>query len=494
MPALLEDLARRLDTSPEQAEELLQELFDRLRAHAQRTGEFPLPGLGTFAHWEGTWTFEPTEELARSVNHSFADLRPIGVSVSTLPDAPASDDSASDDVETEESTSPASASPGGSIFDRQPDRDPESEERSTRGLFTPERPPDDAAPTPEEASPPASSTDPDRAPSSQPPRGESPDTENDERDVAPASEEDDWSLPEESVSETQPARYSFQAQDYAALPAGYLVHRYSSPSPDALRDASPAPLAAAPDEGFAPTREEAPDTPEARRADDRPGEARTAPDADSQERKGTRRRQSSGNGSWTRWGAVLLTLLLAGGGAWYFVGQQDAGSDATVALQQPEQQSDPSTEDPAPASAAPDGEATSAGDAMTSEGTAPPAPSAASTGAAPDGEATSAGDDTTGEGAFADADRLDRAQGGWTVVVASETAREEAERVARRFAKRFQEQDYPIDILETTVEGTQRFRVVVGQFSSSDQVIQTIEQDTSRLPPDAWGLEIDSGN
>ncbi|PSQ93247.1 MAG: hypothetical protein BRD52_02080 [Bacteroidetes bacterium SW_4_67_19] len=34
----------------------------------------------------------------------------------------------------------------------------------------------------------------------------------------------------------------------------------------------------------------------------------------------------------------------------------------------------------------------------------------------------------------------------------------------------------------------------MGQFSSSDQVIQTIEQDTSRLPPDAWGLEIDSGN
>lgn len=480
MPALLEDLARRLDTSPEQAEELLQELFDRLRAHAQRTGEFPLPGLGTFAHREGTWTFEPTEELARSVNHSFADLRPIGVSVSTLSDDSASDAPASDDVETEESTSPASASPasaspGGSIFDRQPDRAPESEERSTRGLFTPERPPDDAAPTPEEASPPASSTDPDRAPSSQPPRGESPDTESDERDVPPASEEDDWSLPEDSVSETQPARYSFQAQDYAALPAGYLVHRYSSPSPGALRDASPAPLAAAPDEGFAPTREEAPDTPEARRADDRPGEARTAPDADWQERKGTRRRQSSGNGSWTRWGAVLLALLLAGGAAWYFVGQQDAGSDAPVARQQPEQQSDPSTEDPAsaPTGAAPDGEATSADEDTTGEGAAPPSP---------------------GERAFADADRLDRTRGGWTVVVASETAREEAERVARRFAKRFQEQDYPIDILETTVEGTQRFRVVVGQFSSSDQVIQTIEQDTSRLPPDAWGLEIDSGN
>ncbi|PSQ82129.1 MAG: hypothetical protein BRD46_00380 [Bacteroidetes bacterium QS_8_68_15] len=426
MASLIEDLARRLDIPPGQAEQHLAELFDRLREHARHTGEFPLPELGVFTHRDGAWTFEPTETLARSVNRSFADLQPIAVSTSAETDAPSSSATPASDP----STPPESVDSGsGSIFDQPQEAGAEPRGQSSRGLFAPER----------------SSADDDKA-STQ---------EKDSRRLP----EDDSSLEEAAGYPASAPPFPAGERDYAALPAGYLVYRFAAPS--ALDDATLEPLA----------------SPAPARAGEPPAGADPESDAGRTEsarsqREAHRRQRSDRNGrSWTRWGAALLALLLLGIGAWYLVGGQDGGApEASVARQE--------------------------GDAPTETAAPPPA------GSTPDGEAGgAASDDTTGaesapsspgRRAFAEADRLDRAQGGWTVVVTSKTSRAEAKQVARRFAQRFRDADHPIDILETTVDGTPRFRVVVGQFSSSDQALQLIEQDTSRLPADAWGLEMGS--
>lgn len=491
MAPLIEDLARRLDTSPEQARRLLQQLLAELRSQAEREGHTTLRGLGTFSRDDDTWAFEPTETLARSINRSFDDLEPVGVSMRSTPAASASedeslpesapfpeDDPAADEAETaaaqeatertehdlppSEATPPTAEhvpeedapQPGGSIFDRQEDET--GEERPSRGLFTPEPPEgedvSEAAPTPESE---------DRAAEEAPPSQE-PDQKEEIAGTAERTEreEDAWALPGSFRSEAPRPSWN-----YAALPAGYLVHRHTPLEASDLhrgRLVDPAQASFTPPEP--PSQVETPPSP---RAEDRPAEEAPTEKSRPAATAPARGEQPKSSGSGLAWVGGLLVLVLLGGGLWYVLNQQEETPDPSASAPQAQ-------EAPAAAPGPTAGETPAAGDRSTDTTQAAPPPSPA-------------------EQAFADTPRIDRAQGGWTVVVASETTREAAERTAQRFAQRFQAQDYPIDILQATVEGTQRYRVVVGQFDTPDQVIRRIEQDNSRFPQDAWGLEIEPG-
>ena len=517
MASLIEDLARRLDVSPDQARQQLQQLTAQLHQQMQREGQASLPGLGTFSQKDETWTFEPTSALARSVNRSFDDLEPVGVSSQTDPSAaqaagstPAdeekpprpSHEDAPSEKEPLESEPPSKETPeqvtGSSIFDRQEEHRPE-DDPPARGLFS--REPSDTEEDTDESAMPASessgdvSSPPDEEPSkpSTPPSREAPSSEppsettragEDAPPAQHAAEKDAWALPDQPSSEESDTSASLW--DYAALPAGYLVHRSLGVTSDDLHSARLQAVPPAPSDR--PPTPATPERDEERSISTRREEKRSR-QSTSDRRSSTpsrgrppqeaaqRSKKSSGRG----WLVALLILLVAGLGVWYVLGQQGVTTGPLAMFEQEaptEEASTPTSEEPAASTpGTPSSETPSTGEAApaTSNKETAPQPSPA-------------------EQAYNDAPRLDREQGGWTVVVASETSRDAARTAAQRFAQRFQEQGYPIDIVASTVNDTRRFRVVVGQFDSSDQVLQTINENADRFPEDAWALELGSGS
>jgi septal ring-binding cell division protein DamX len=170
-------------------------------------------------------------------------------------------------------------------------------------------------------------------------------------------------------------------------------------------------------------------------------------------------------------------LLVVGLGGWFVLGQQGVAPGPVAAFQQ----GGGSGNAPSEASTGAPGSRSGA--------------AAAADSAAADTAGSTTADPTTEEArAYAQAGRLDRAEGGWTVVVASETSRDTARRAAQQFARQFQDQDYPIDILEATVDGTPRYRVVVGQFSSREAAAQPLQRDGGPFPQGAWTLQVEPGS
>lgn len=78
MPSSFTDtLARRLDRSPEAAEEALRTLAEEVRAEAARGDQFALDGLGVFSQGARTLSFAPEAPLADLVNRHYAGLEPL---------------------------------------------------------------------------------------------------------------------------------------------------------------------------------------------------------------------------------------------------------------------------------------------------------------------------------------------------------------------------------------------------------------------------------
>ena len=84
-----------------------------------------------------------------------------------------------------------------------------------------------------------------------------------------------------------------------------------------------------------------------------------------------------------------------------------------------------------------------------------------------------------------------RSRGGWTIVVASELQRNSAERIVDNFTVQFADRQYPVGILTTSINGTTRHRVGVGQFSSRDAASAALRNFTGDFPNDAWLSKIE---
>lgn len=86
---------------------------------------------------------------------------------------------------------------------------------------------------------------------------------------------------------------------------------------------------------------------------------------------------------------------------------------------------------------------------------------------------------------------IDRARGGWTIVVTSKEARTDAERIADDFAQKFGSSQFPVDILTTNQFASTRYRVGVGQFSTRGEATNFLNRSGTDLPGDAWLLRIE---
>ena len=86
---------------------------------------------------------------------------------------------------------------------------------------------------------------------------------------------------------------------------------------------------------------------------------------------------------------------------------------------------------------------------------------------------------------------IDRNQGGYTIVVASELLRNDAQQIADQYTQEFQGRGFPIDVLTTTEYDVPRHRVGIGQFGEYRDATAVLTNIKSRLPSDAWLLKIE---
>lgn len=87
---------------------------------------------------------------------------------------------------------------------------------------------------------------------------------------------------------------------------------------------------------------------------------------------------------------------------------------------------------------------------------------------------------------------IDRATGGWSIVVASRTRPGQAKAVLSTYRQRFQGEGIPVDILTGESGGQLRYRVAVGQYPSQEAAETALQQLQGRVPDDAWTLQIQS--
>ena len=250
--------------------------------------------------------------------------------------------------------------------------------------------------------------------------------------------------PDHPAGEDQPGEAA--ADDAAAAHAAELAAQ-ASPSEEAGEEASP-PSSDAEDsaspEDSRPTVNEAASGGTPRRPSRQPDTDRTRKTA------------------WL-WIVVLLVLILGAGGLWYVF----RPAPQTESLSSPP----PVTQEEQPA--------TSPSEGGTEAAPAPTPPS-------PDETAGSANSPASGA-----PDALDPSAGGWTIVLASATSREEAEATLRRYAERLRGEDLAFGIMESEVEGTTRFRVGAGQFTSTEEARATMSRLADALPEGAWLLQIE---
>ncbi|MFB3133041.1 MAG: SPOR domain-containing protein [Rhodothermales bacterium] len=86
------------------------------------------------------------------------------------------------------------------------------------------------------------------------------------------------------------------------------------------------------------------------------------------------------------------------------------------------------------------------------------------------------------------ASRIDRAAGGYTLIVLSSTRRLEAEAAAERFRRRFS--TLPVDVLVGELDGVSRYRVGLGQVATVAAAVALRNRLAADLPPDTWVTRI----
>jgi hypothetical protein len=124
------------------------------------------------------------------------------------------------------------------------------------------------------------------------------------------------------------------------------------------------------------------------------------------------------------------------------------------------------------------------------ETTATQAPSASEPGPASPDSADPASSPSTEAAPPIESQSIDRARGGWTIVVASRTRPGEAKAVLNTYRERFSGEGLPTDILTGETGGQLRYRISVGQYDSRQAAMTASQQLSGRIPDDAWPLEI----
>ncbi|MGA7304603.1 MAG: SPOR domain-containing protein [Rhodothermales bacterium] len=79
MHSLVQEIAKRMNLPPEQAEEVISSILIRVRAALDTIGEAEIQGLGTFRSVDGRVTFEAAPEFANQINQEFSDMKPVAL-------------------------------------------------------------------------------------------------------------------------------------------------------------------------------------------------------------------------------------------------------------------------------------------------------------------------------------------------------------------------------------------------------------------------------
>ena len=85
---------------------------------------------------------------------------------------------------------------------------------------------------------------------------------------------------------------------------------------------------------------------------------------------------------------------------------------------------------------------------------------------------------------------IDRAQGGYTLVVGSRGSQATAEADAERVRQSLNDAAIPVDVLQGTANGSTRYRIGVGQEPSIDEATALKQRLGNRITADAWVTRI----
>lgn len=482
-------IADELGISDAQAEKLLSAMLKEIRKRAH-TG-VRLPDLGKFKEVDGQLQFEPSESLARAVNHRFE-----GLDEEDLASAPVQDDD-----EEEKDQGPSTITLGYQDTGWSPLESSETEPTSgdeadedgadTAEFQVPDA--DEAADTEElqvetGAPPDSKSADSPRNESSSP-RSSSPDSHEDPdtEELYPLVEDDsddptDAPEPSSSSSDTANTTSPTSEEEHDSLSGIWDSdddeELESSPAYDPEPSSSIEPSDSAATDSFS-FEEDEPDrdgaATSAASADAPPSEDRSDPSPNRTDEKSS---------SAPRIFVSLLVLLLLGGGAWYILGQRGLvptprttfAQLSTTVQSLTAGASSSSTESPPP-----DSDTTASTDA----------PGEGSTSQSSDASTQSTGSSSSSDApSTASADSIDPSAGGWSIIVASRADVEGAESLAQTFRDRFADRDVPVDVIEGTVNNSTRYRVGIGQFDSQSDAQSFLQNFDSELPDGAWSLNL----
>ncbi len=79
---------------------------------------------------------------------------------------------------------------------------------------------------------------------------------------------------------------------------------------------------------------------------------------------------------------------------------------------------------------------------------------------------------------------------GYALIVGSTTNRAEAEQMAERFRQRLAGQGLSVEIITAPANGTTRYRIAVGRYTSAEEALTAKQQLGSLVPADAWVLRL----
>ena len=85
---------------------------------------------------------------------------------------------------------------------------------------------------------------------------------------------------------------------------------------------------------------------------------------------------------------------------------------------------------------------------------------------------------------------IDWSQGGWTILLRTETMQEMAVGFARNYGNSIRDMGYPIDVYTALVREEVEYRIGVGLFASEAEAQEAFARMKDRLPRDARLVQI----
>ncbi len=201
--------------------------------------------------------------------------------------------------------------------------------------------------------------------------------------------------------------------------------------------------------------------------------------------------ESSGSSGLATTLTVTFLVLLVSAGAWIVLGQMGIvpspsrtlglSEGLTIAADAPADERTNASQAP---SAAPSSDNSSTADAS------PTAGSPASSETANESSAVGTADRGPEGSSSSSSTGFNRAEGGYTIVVASRTSESQAQSVVEQFRRDLSGTNLPVDIVTGSSGNVTRYRVGIGQFSSLSDARARLSQMQSRLPNGSWPVQI----